>query len=38
METNEYRLVLNNVSKSFGEVEALKNVDFVLGQNEVVGL
>jgi simple sugar transport system ATP-binding protein len=38
METNEYRLVLKNVSKSFGEVEALKNVDFILGQNEVVGL
>jgi simple sugar transport system ATP-binding protein len=38
METNDYRLVLKNVSKSFGEVNALINVDFVLGQNEVVGL
>jgi simple sugar transport system ATP-binding protein len=34
----EYRLELKNVSKSFGEVQALKNVDFQLGQNEVVGL
>jgi simple sugar transport system ATP-binding protein len=31
-------LELRNVSKSFGEVEALSNVDFHLGQNEVVGL
>jgi len=34
----EYRLELRNVSKSFGEVKALRNVDFKLGQNEVVGL
>lgn len=34
----DYRLQLKNVSKSFGEVKALKNVDFQLGQNEVVGL
>lgn len=34
----DYRLELKNVSKSFGEVQALKNVDFQLGQNEVVGL
>jgi simple sugar transport system ATP-binding protein len=33
-----YRLELKDVSKSFGEVHALRNVDFVLGQNEVVGL
>jgi len=32
------RLEMRNISKSFGEVEALKNVDFHLGQNEVVGL
>ena len=38
MTNNDYRLVLKNVSKSFGEVHALRNVDFVLGQNEVVGL
>jgi simple sugar transport system ATP-binding protein len=34
----EYRLELRNVSKSFGEVHALENVNFQLGQNEVVGL
>ena len=32
------RLELHKVSKSFGEVRALKDVDFHLGQNEVVGL
>lgn len=34
----DYRLELKNVSKSFGEVQALENIDFQLGQNEVVGL
>lgn len=34
----DYRLELRNVSKSFGEVQALKDIDFQLGQNEVVGL
>lgn len=34
----EYRLELRNISKSFGEVQALENVNFQLGQNEVVGL
>jgi simple sugar transport system ATP-binding protein len=34
----DYRLELKNVSKYFGEVRALQNVDFQLGQNEVVGL
>lgn len=34
----EYRLELRNVSKSFGEVKALRNIDFRLGRNEVVGL
>jgi simple sugar transport system ATP-binding protein len=33
-----YRIELKNVSKSFGEVQALREVDFKLGQNEVVGL
>jgi simple sugar transport system ATP-binding protein len=33
-----YRLELKNVSKSFGEVQALENINFHLGQNEVVGL
>lgn len=33
-----HRVELSNVSKSFGEVHALLNVDFHLGQNEVVGL
>lgn len=34
----EYRLELKNVSKSFGEVKALENINFQLGRNEVVGL
>jgi len=34
----DYRLALRNVSKSFGEVRALENINFQLGQNEVVGL
>ncbi len=34
----QYRLELRNVSKSFGEVHALENVNFRLGQNEIVGL
>jgi simple sugar transport system ATP-binding protein len=33
-----YRLELKDVSKSFGEVKSLRNVDFKLGSNEVVGL
>jgi len=33
-----YRIELRNVSKHFGEVQSLRNVDFKLGQNEVVGL
>ena len=34
----EYRLELRNVSKSFGEVQALEDINFQLGQNEIVGL
>jgi simple sugar transport system ATP-binding protein len=34
----EYRLELKSISKYFGEVKALENVDFKLGKNEVVGL
>src|SRR5512136_2593761 len=34
----EYRLELKHVSKSFGEVKALEDVNFHLGRNEVVGL
>ena len=34
----DYRLELRNVSKSFGEVHAVKNINFQLGRNEVVGL
>lgn len=34
----DYRLELRNISKSFGEVQALEDVNFQLGQNEVVGL
>jgi simple sugar transport system ATP-binding protein len=33
-----YRLELRNVSKSFGEVKALEDINFQLGQNEIVGL
>ncbi|MCO6450558.1 MAG: sugar ABC transporter ATP-binding protein [Caldilineales bacterium] len=33
-----YRLELRNVSKSFGEVNSLRDISFHLGQNEVVGL
>ncbi len=33
-----YRIELRNISKNFGEVQSLRNVDFKLGQNEVVGL
>lgn len=32
------RLELRNVSKSFGEVQALENINFELGRNEIVGL
>jgi len=35
---SDYRLELRNVSKSFGEVQSLRNVNFQVGQNEVVGL
>ena len=34
----DYRLELRNVSKSFGEVQALTDINFQLGQNEIVGL
>ncbi|HUH97217.1 MAG TPA: ATP-binding cassette domain-containing protein [Anaerolineales bacterium] len=34
----DYRLELKHVSKSFGEVQALEDVNFHLGRNEVVGL
>ncbi|MGB8981212.1 MAG: ATP-binding cassette domain-containing protein [Anaerolineales bacterium] len=34
----DYRLELRNVSKSFGEVQALENISFGLGRNEIVGL
>ncbi len=33
-----HRLELKNVSKSFGEVQALENINFHLGRNEIVGL
>ena len=34
----DYRLELRHVSKSFGEVEALRDINFELGRNEIVGL
>src|SRR5581483_3360672 len=33
-----YRLELKNLSKSFGEVQSLRNVNFHVDQNEIVGL
>ena len=33
-----YRLELKNISKSFGEVQSLRNVNFQVDQNEIVGL
>jgi simple sugar transport system ATP-binding protein len=35
---SDYRLELKNVCKSFGEVRALRDINFQLGRNEVVGL
>lgn len=35
---NEYRLEMRNISKSFGEVNSLRDVNFKVGRNEVVGL
>ena len=35
---NDYRLELKNISKSFGDVQSLRNVTFKLSRNEVVGL
>jgi len=32
------RIELKNVSKSFGDVDALIDINFILGENEVVGL
>jgi simple sugar transport system ATP-binding protein len=32
------RLELRNVSKSFGDVQSLRNINFTVGMNEVVGL
>jgi simple sugar transport system ATP-binding protein len=34
----DYILEMRNVSKSFGEVQALRQVDFAVARNEVVGL
>jgi simple sugar transport system ATP-binding protein len=34
----QYRLELRNISKSFGEVQSLRHVNFRVGMNEVVGL
>ena len=34
----DYILEMKNISKSFGEVHALRNVNFAVARNEVVGL
>jgi simple sugar transport system ATP-binding protein len=34
----DYILEMKNISKRFGEVQALRQVDFAVGRNEVVGL
>ncbi len=34
----DYRLELRHVSKYFGEVQALEDINFKLGRNEIVGL
>lgn len=34
----DYRLEMRNVSKSFGEVQSLRKINFQVGRNEVVGL
>jgi simple sugar transport system ATP-binding protein len=34
----DYILEMKNISKSFGEVNALRDVDFAVERNEVVGL
>lgn len=34
----DHILEMKNISKSFGEVQALRQVDFAVGRNEVVGL
>jgi simple sugar transport system ATP-binding protein len=34
----DFRLELKHVSKSFGEVQALEDINLQLGQNEIVGL
>lgn len=36
--TEQYRLELRDICKSFGEVQSLRHVDFRVGMNEVVGL
>ncbi len=36
--TDQYRLELRDISKSFGEVQSLRHIDFHVGMNEVVGL
>jgi simple sugar transport system ATP-binding protein len=35
---SSYRLQLRGISKSFGEVQSLRNINFEVGINEVVGL
>jgi simple sugar transport system ATP-binding protein len=34
----DYRLEMKNISKSFGDVQSLRQVNFQVGRNEIVGL
>jgi simple sugar transport system ATP-binding protein len=38
MEKNSLLVEMRGISKSFGEIQALKNVDFTVSQKEIIGL
>jgi simple sugar transport system ATP-binding protein len=37
-DTNKYLVRMENISKSFGKVQALRGVNFEVGENEILGL